>query len=96
MPGYTLEGEQGPVRLADVFAGKSQLIVHNHMWFPGEQWQCPGCTGFTSQFSRLELAEDGGEFAADAQGGRAVGVRAEHGPAAVAPPQHVGEIGPGS
>ncbi len=27
MPDYTLEGEQGPVRLADVFDGKSQLIV---------------------------------------------------------------------
>jgi predicted dithiol-disulfide oxidoreductase (DUF899 family) len=27
MPDYTLEGEQGPVRLADVFGGKSQLIV---------------------------------------------------------------------
>ncbi|HEX3712821.1 MAG TPA: DUF899 family protein, partial [Trebonia sp.] len=26
LPGYTLEGEQGPVRLADVFEGKSQLI----------------------------------------------------------------------
>jgi hypothetical protein len=45
MPDYTLEGEQGPVRLADVFDGTSQLIVYNHMWFPGEQWQCPGCTG---------------------------------------------------
>jgi predicted dithiol-disulfide oxidoreductase (DUF899 family) len=22
----------------DVFGGKSQLIVYNHMWFPGEQW----------------------------------------------------------
>ena len=44
MPDYTLEGEQGPVRLADVFAGTSQLIVYHHMWFPGEQWQCPGCT----------------------------------------------------
>ena len=52
-----LEGEQGPVRLVDVFGGKSQLIVHNHMWFPGEQWQCPGCTGFTSQFTRLEFLD---------------------------------------
>jgi predicted dithiol-disulfide oxidoreductase (DUF899 family) len=43
MPDYTLEGEEGPVRLADVFAGTSQLIVYNHMWFLGEQWQCPGC-----------------------------------------------------
>jgi predicted dithiol-disulfide oxidoreductase (DUF899 family) len=58
MPDYTLEGEQGPIRLADVFDGKSQLIVYNHMWFPGEQWQCPGCTGFTSQFTRLEFLDN--------------------------------------
>ena len=53
MPDYTLEGEDGPVRLADIFDGKPQLIVYNHMWFPGEEWQCGGCTGFTSQFTRL-------------------------------------------
>src|SRR6201981_3712181 len=58
MPDYTLAGEQGPVRLADVFGGRSQLIVYNHMWFPGEQWQCPGCTGFTSQFTRLEFLDN--------------------------------------
>ena len=40
LPDYTLEGEQGPVRLADVFDGKSQLIVYSHMWFAGETWQC--------------------------------------------------------
>ena len=57
MPDYTLEGEDGPVRLADVFDGKSQLIVYNHMWFPGEKWQCGGCTGFTSQFTRLEFLD---------------------------------------
>jgi predicted dithiol-disulfide oxidoreductase (DUF899 family) len=55
MPDYTLEGEQGPVRLAEIFGGTSQLIVYNHMWFPGQQWQCPGCTGFTAQFTRLEF-----------------------------------------
>jgi hypothetical protein len=27
------------------------------MWFPGEQWQCPGCTGFTSQYTRLEFLD---------------------------------------
>jgi predicted dithiol-disulfide oxidoreductase (DUF899 family) len=27
LPDYTLEGEQGPVSLADVFEGKSQLIA---------------------------------------------------------------------
>jgi predicted dithiol-disulfide oxidoreductase (DUF899 family) len=54
MPDYTLEGEDGQVRLVDVFDGRSQLIVYNHMWFPGEEWQCGGCTGFTSQFTRLQ------------------------------------------
>ena len=57
LPDYMLEGADGPVRLVDVFDGKSQLIVYNHMWFPGEEWQCPGCTGFTSQFTRLEFLE---------------------------------------
>jgi predicted dithiol-disulfide oxidoreductase (DUF899 family) len=55
MPDYVLEGAEGPVRLKDVFGDASQLIVYNHMWFPGEKWQCPGCTGFTSQFTRLEI-----------------------------------------
>jgi predicted dithiol-disulfide oxidoreductase (DUF899 family) len=54
MPDYTLEGEDGQVRLVDVFDGRSQLIVYSHMWFPGEEWQCGGCTGFTSQFTRLQ------------------------------------------
>ncbi|WP_329291240.1 DUF899 domain-containing protein [Streptomyces pseudovenezuelae] len=58
MPDYTLEGEDGPVRLADVFEGKSQLIVYHHMWFAGQEWQCPGCTGFTSQYTRLEFLDN--------------------------------------
>ncbi len=58
LPDFTLEGPDGPVRLVDVFEGKRQLIVYNHMWFPGEEWQCGGCTGFTSQFTRLEFLDD--------------------------------------
>ena len=58
LPDYTLDGADGPVRLVDVFEGKRQLIVYNHMWFPGEEWQCPGCTGFTSQFTRLEFLDN--------------------------------------
>ncbi|WP_127473137.1 DUF899 domain-containing protein [Microbacterium sulfonylureivorans] len=57
LPDYTLVGEDGPVRLADVFEGRSQLIVYNHMWFAGKEWHCPGCTGLTSQFTRLEFLE---------------------------------------
>src|SRR3954467_5762520 len=58
MPDYTLIGADGPVRLSDVFEGKSQLIVYNHMWSDGEEWQCGGCTGFTSQFTRLEFLDN--------------------------------------
>ena len=55
LPDYTLQGEEGPVRLAEVFAGRSQLITYHHMWSPGAEWQCGGCTGFTSQFTRLDF-----------------------------------------
>jgi len=57
MPAYTLEGADGPIRLVDVFDGRSQLIVYNHMWTDGAEWQCPGCTGFTSQYTRLEFLD---------------------------------------
>lgn len=57
MPDYTLIGPDGPVRLADIFDGHSQLIVYNHMWSDGAEWQCPGCTGYTSQFTRLEFLD---------------------------------------
>lgn len=53
MPDYVLDSENGPVRLADMFEGKSQLITYHHMWRPGQEWQCGGCTGFTAQFTRL-------------------------------------------
>ncbi|MCV7191349.1 DUF899 domain-containing protein [Mycolicibacterium brumae] len=50
LPDYTLDSESGPIRLADVFDGRSQLITYHHMWNPGAQWQCGGCTGYTAQF----------------------------------------------
>ncbi|WP_420032053.1 DUF899 domain-containing protein [Streptomyces sp. cg28] len=53
MPDYVLEGADGPVRLAEIFGEHPQLIVYNHMWHEGAEWQCGGCTGFTSQFTRL-------------------------------------------
>ncbi|SBS77361.1 conserved hypothetical protein [uncultured Mycobacterium sp.] len=58
MPKYVLTGPSGPVCLAEVFDGRSQLIVYNHMWTDGEEWQCPGCTGFTSQFTRLDFLDN--------------------------------------
>ncbi|APX33626.1 hypothetical protein BH708_13885 [Brachybacterium sp. P6-10-X1] len=55
MPEYTLESKDGPVRLVDLFDGRSQLITYHHMWSPGAEWQCGGCTGFTHQFTRLDF-----------------------------------------
>ena len=58
MPVYSWEGEKVPVRLAEFFDGRPQLIVYHHLWFPGEEWQCPGCTGFTAQFTRLDILDN--------------------------------------
>lgn len=69
MPDYTLIGADGPVRLPEVFDGRSQLITYHHMWSPGAEWQCGGCTGFTSQFTRLEfLASYDARFVVITQG----------------------------
>jgi predicted dithiol-disulfide oxidoreductase (DUF899 family) len=51
-------GAEGPVRLVDIFDGRSQLIVYNHMWDRGEEWQCGGCTSFTAQFTRLDFLDN--------------------------------------
>ncbi len=32
LPHYLLKGPNGPVRVADVFEGRSQLITYSHMW----------------------------------------------------------------
>jgi predicted dithiol-disulfide oxidoreductase (DUF899 family) len=58
LPDYTLVGAEGPVRLVDVFAGKSQLITYHHMWNPDDEWQCGGCTSFTSSFTRLGFLDN--------------------------------------
>ena len=60
LPDYTLVGAEGPVRLVDVFDGRSQLIVYNHMWNPDPdaEWQCGGCTSLTSSFTRLDFLDN--------------------------------------
>jgi predicted dithiol-disulfide oxidoreductase (DUF899 family)/uncharacterized protein YndB with AHSA1/START domain len=58
MPEYTLIGADGPVSLADIFRGRSQLITYHHMWTDGAEWQCGGCTGCTSQFTRLGFLDN--------------------------------------
>lgn len=57
MADYTLVGADGPVRLVDIFKGRAQLITYHHMWENGAEWQCGGCTSFTSQFTRLDFLD---------------------------------------
>ncbi|MEV0435630.1 DUF899 family protein [Nocardia sp. NPDC050413] len=58
LPDYTLKAEDGSdVSLAEVFDGRTQLITYHHMWTPGNTWQCPGCTGLTSQYARLDFLD---------------------------------------
>src|SRR3954447_16259664 len=58
LPDYILQGEQGPIRLVDVFEGKRQLITYHHMWFDDSEWQCGGCTSYTAQFTRLDFLDN--------------------------------------
>ncbi len=41
---YVFESEQGPRKLADLFAGNSQLIVYHFMMTPGSDHRCEGCS----------------------------------------------------
>jgi predicted dithiol-disulfide oxidoreductase (DUF899 family) len=39
-------GADGPVRFLDLFQGRNELVVYQHMWYDGapHQGQCEGCT----------------------------------------------------
>ncbi|RYG27322.1 DUF899 domain-containing protein, partial [bacterium] len=41
---YVFEGTEGPVRLSELFDGKSQLIVYHFMFGPGWKEGCDGCS----------------------------------------------------
>ncbi|MDG3002222.1 DUF899 domain-containing protein [Paludisphaera mucosa] len=41
---YVFEGPNGPETLADLFAGRSQLIIHHFMFSPDWEEGCVGCS----------------------------------------------------
>src|SRR5690606_17533490 len=41
---YRFEGENGPVRFADLFGDKDTLIAYSYMYGPQRQRPCPMCT----------------------------------------------------
>ncbi len=46
---YVFEGADGPVTLADLFDGRSQLLVYHFMFGPEWQEGCPGCSLLSDQ-----------------------------------------------
>ena len=45
---YQFEGENGPVRLSEMFGKHDTLVVYNYMYGPQRQRPCPMCTSLLS------------------------------------------------
>jgi predicted dithiol-disulfide oxidoreductase (DUF899 family) len=48
---YVFEGESGPVTLAEMFGGCSQLVIQHIMLSPDWDAACPRCTQFASELT---------------------------------------------
>ncbi|MFZ0277252.1 MAG: thioredoxin family protein [Candidatus Sulfotelmatobacter sp.] len=47
---YVFDGPNGKVTLADLFGGKSQLIIYHFMFGPGWEAGCPSCSYLADHF----------------------------------------------
>jgi predicted dithiol-disulfide oxidoreductase (DUF899 family) len=47
---YTFETEEGKKTLAELFDGRSQLLIYHLMFGPTYEAACPGCTGLADHF----------------------------------------------
>lgn len=52
---YEFESSQGKFTLADLFAGKSQLITYHFMYAPGWQDGCKICSFWADQYNTVNL-----------------------------------------
>ncbi len=52
---YVFEGSSGKVSLADLFEGRSQLLVYHFMFGPGWKEGCPSCSFIADQFDSIRL-----------------------------------------
>jgi predicted dithiol-disulfide oxidoreductase (DUF899 family) len=46
---YVFQGEHGPVTLAELFDGRSQLLIYHFMFGPGWEEGCTGCSFLADQ-----------------------------------------------
>jgi len=67
---YTFQGAAGPVTLADLFDGRSQLIVYHFMFGPEWEEGCPGCSLLSDQVdgARQHFEHDDVSFVAVSRG----------------------------
>lgn len=47
---YVFDGADGPVSLADLFDGRSQLVVYHFMFAPEAEWGCKSCSFWADHF----------------------------------------------
>jgi predicted dithiol-disulfide oxidoreductase (DUF899 family) len=50
---YTFEGPSGTVTLAELFAGRQQLIVYHFMFDPDDEEGCPHCSFWADNFDGI-------------------------------------------
>ncbi|PSB16780.1 DUF899 domain-containing protein [Phormidesmis priestleyi ULC007] len=55
---YTFEGSNGSVKLIDLFAGRTQLIIYHFMFDPTWDRGCMGCTGYVDALGDLSMLND--------------------------------------
>lgn len=52
---YSFDGEQGKVTLADLFRGRSQLLVYHFMFGPTWTQGCPSCSAIADGFDGIAV-----------------------------------------
>jgi predicted dithiol-disulfide oxidoreductase (DUF899 family) len=52
---YTFDGPNRKVSLADLFDGRSQLVVYHFMFGPGWKEGCPSCSMIADQFDSIRV-----------------------------------------
>ena len=50
---YTMQTEDGPKTLAELFDGRSQLVVYHFMFGPGYEGGCPSCSSTADSFNAV-------------------------------------------
>ena len=55
---YTFEGANGTVKLIDLFAERTQLIIYHFMFAPEWEKGCMGCTGYVDSLGNLSMLNE--------------------------------------